>query len=82
VGTSKDYHLFLKNVKRVVGGFLMEMIIDLRDPSMFAVSKDEVEKRTRIAKNGEARAEIAERLFLRILPFFFAQWADRGILKK
>ena len=24
-----------------VGGFLMEMIIDLRDPSMFAVSKDE-----------------------------------------
>ena len=41
-----------------------------------------VEKKTGIVEDGEACAEIAERLFLRILPFFFAQWPDRGILKK
>jgi hypothetical protein len=41
-----------------------------------------VEEKTGIVEDGEARAEIAERLFLRILPFFFAQWPDCGILKK
>jgi hypothetical protein len=41
-----------------------------------------VGKKTGIVEDGEAFAEIDERLFLRILPFFFAQCPDRGILRK
>jgi HEPN domain-containing protein len=33
-------------------------------------------------EDGEALAEIAERLFLRILLFLFLQWPDCGILKE
>jgi hypothetical protein len=51
-------------------------------PFIFAVSKNEGREEDWIVEDGEVRAVIAERLFLRIFPFFFAQWPDCGILKK